>query len=198
MRPLEEELWTEVRANETYEDCRARGRMKAGRRFGGPPKPYTPPATPEGRVTVGPDALRRAAQTPGRRRRRHTRSAARRRGLLARRTNGTHRRSRHPGAHPAGHQPPADDPAELGRRPLRLHAKSPGDRARRRALPPATTDDRAGVREDEVQPRPRPLTRRGRGAVRIEWRLITAHAQSPQVPPTRPRGRVTAAGPAAA
>jgi len=26
--------------------------MKDGRRFGGPPKPYTSPATPEGRVNV--------------------------------------------------------------------------------------------------------------------------------------------------
>jgi transposase len=51
-RRLEEELWTEVRANQAYEAYRARGRMKDGRRFGGPPKPYTPPATPEGRVNV--------------------------------------------------------------------------------------------------------------------------------------------------
>src|SRR4051812_11248101 len=51
-RRLEEELWTEVRANRAYEAYRARGRMKDGRRFGGPPKPYTPPATPEGRVNV--------------------------------------------------------------------------------------------------------------------------------------------------
>jgi transposase len=51
-RRLEEELWTEVRANEAYEAYRARGRMKDGRRFGGPPKPHTPPATPEGRINV--------------------------------------------------------------------------------------------------------------------------------------------------
>src|SRR3954469_9982346 len=51
-RRLEEELWTEVRANEAYEAYRARGRMKDGRRFGGPPKPYEPPAVPEGRVNV--------------------------------------------------------------------------------------------------------------------------------------------------
>src|SRR4051794_8886189 len=51
-RRLEEELWTEVRANQAYEAYRARGRMKDGRRFGGPPKPYTPPATPEGRINV--------------------------------------------------------------------------------------------------------------------------------------------------
>src|SRR3954470_11908388 len=51
-RRLEEELWTEVRANEAYETYRARGRMKDGRRFGKPPTPYTPPATPDGRINV--------------------------------------------------------------------------------------------------------------------------------------------------
>src|SRR3954452_2155678 len=51
-RRLEEELWTEVRANEAYEAYRARGRMKDGRRFGKPPTPYTPPATPDGRMNV--------------------------------------------------------------------------------------------------------------------------------------------------
>ena len=51
-RRLDEELWTEVRANRAYEDYRARGRMKDGRRFGRPPDPYRPPDTPEGRVNV--------------------------------------------------------------------------------------------------------------------------------------------------
>ena len=51
-RRLDEELWTEVRANQAYEDYRSRGRMKDGRRFGRPPDPYRPPATPEGRVNV--------------------------------------------------------------------------------------------------------------------------------------------------
>src|SRR3954466_13453879 len=51
-RPLDEELWTEVRGNQAYEAYRSRGRMKDGRRFGGPPKPYTPPATPDGRINV--------------------------------------------------------------------------------------------------------------------------------------------------
>src|SRR3954466_12884261 len=51
-RRLEEELWTEVRANEAYEAYRARGRMKDGRRFGKPPTPYTPPAIPDGRINV--------------------------------------------------------------------------------------------------------------------------------------------------
>jgi Transposase DDE domain/Transposase domain (DUF772) len=51
-RRLEEELWTEVRANDAYEHYRAHGRMKNGRRFGAPPTPYAPPAIPEGRVNV--------------------------------------------------------------------------------------------------------------------------------------------------
>src|SRR5918997_6679622 len=56
-RRLEEELWTEVRANEAYEAYRARGRMKDGRRFGRPPDPYQPSDTPEGRINVSdPDS----------------------------------------------------------------------------------------------------------------------------------------------
>src|SRR3954449_260425 len=51
-RRLEEELWTEVRANEAYEAYRAHGRMKDGRRFGKPPTPYTPPERPPGRINV--------------------------------------------------------------------------------------------------------------------------------------------------
>jgi transposase len=51
-RRLEEELWTETRANRAYEAYRARGRMKDGRRFGRPPDPYQPPDTPDGRINV--------------------------------------------------------------------------------------------------------------------------------------------------
>jgi transposase len=51
-RRLEEELFSEVRANQAYEAYRARGRMKDGRRFGRPPDPYQPPDTPEGRINV--------------------------------------------------------------------------------------------------------------------------------------------------
>ena len=51
-RRLEEELWTECQANAAYEAYRARGVMKDGRRFGGPPKPYRPPATPAGKVNL--------------------------------------------------------------------------------------------------------------------------------------------------
>jgi transposase len=51
-RRLEEELWTECQANAAYEAYRARGRMKDGRRFGRPPDPYQPPATPVGVINV--------------------------------------------------------------------------------------------------------------------------------------------------
>src|SRR4051794_37424826 len=49
-RRLEQELAVERDANERYEAYRARGVMKNGRRFGSPPKPYTPRATPAGKV----------------------------------------------------------------------------------------------------------------------------------------------------
>ncbi|MEN3284353.1 MAG: hypothetical protein V7607_5493 [Solirubrobacteraceae bacterium] len=51
-RRLEEELWTECRANAAYEDYRAGGVMKNGRRFGAPPKPYQPPAIPPGKINL--------------------------------------------------------------------------------------------------------------------------------------------------
>jgi transposase len=49
---LEEELSVERRANQAYEDYRAQGRMKDGRRFGRPPNPHQPPEVPEGKVNV--------------------------------------------------------------------------------------------------------------------------------------------------
>ena len=58
-RRLDEELWTECQANAAYEAYRARDRMRNGRRLGAhsPPKPYTAPATPEGRInTTDPDS----------------------------------------------------------------------------------------------------------------------------------------------
>jgi hypothetical protein len=53
-RRLEEELFSEQRANDAYEAYRARGLMRNGRRLGrhSPPKPYTPPDTPQGKVNV--------------------------------------------------------------------------------------------------------------------------------------------------
>jgi transposase len=59
-RRLEEELFTEQRANQLYEAYRARGLMRNGRRIGrghSEPKPYTPPDTPQGKVNVSdPDS----------------------------------------------------------------------------------------------------------------------------------------------
>jgi transposase len=49
---LEEELTFERHGNEGYEAYRAQGRMKNGRRFGSPPKPYTPPDTPAGKINL--------------------------------------------------------------------------------------------------------------------------------------------------
>src|SRR5215213_5233773 len=64
-RRLEEELASECRANEAYEAYRARGLMRNGRRLGShsPPKPYSPPTTPAGKInTTGPDS--RNVRTP--------------------------------------------------------------------------------------------------------------------------------------
>jgi transposase len=56
-RRLEEDLAAEWRGNEAYRAYRAQGRMKDGRRFGSPPKPYQPPSGPVGEVNLtDPDA----------------------------------------------------------------------------------------------------------------------------------------------
>jgi transposase len=62
-RRLEEDHDVHCRANEAYEAYRTRGVMKDGRRFGKPPTPYTPPATPQGKVNISdPDS--RNVKTP--------------------------------------------------------------------------------------------------------------------------------------
>jgi hypothetical protein len=62
-RRLEEDLAVERRANAEYEAYRARGVMKDGRRFGGPPKPDQPPDTPAGKINLtDPDS--RNVKTP--------------------------------------------------------------------------------------------------------------------------------------
>ena len=62
---LEQELQVEHEANAAYEAYRARGVMRDGRRFGSPPKPYRPPALPEGQInTTDPDS--RVMKTFGR------------------------------------------------------------------------------------------------------------------------------------
>ena len=50
-RRLSEELAVEQAANAAYETYRG-GVMSDGRRFGGPPKPYQPPATPAGQINT--------------------------------------------------------------------------------------------------------------------------------------------------
>ena len=49
---LEDDLGGERAGNEAYEEYRARGRMRDGRRFGRPPDPYQPPEVPEGKVNI--------------------------------------------------------------------------------------------------------------------------------------------------
>jgi hypothetical protein len=51
-RRLEEELWTEQRANAAYEAWRASARDTLGRGLGAPPTAYTPPERPAGTVNV--------------------------------------------------------------------------------------------------------------------------------------------------
>jgi transposase len=51
-RRLEEEHDVHCQANEVYEQWRQTGRMKNGRRFGAPPKPYVPSQLPDGRINV--------------------------------------------------------------------------------------------------------------------------------------------------
>ena len=54
---MQEDLAVEREANAAYESYRANGRMKDGRRFGCPPKPYTPPDQPAGVInTTDPDS----------------------------------------------------------------------------------------------------------------------------------------------
>jgi len=56
-RRLQDDLAAQRRGNEAYRAYRAQGRMKDGRRFGGPPKPYEPPSSPQGEVNLtDPDA----------------------------------------------------------------------------------------------------------------------------------------------
>ena len=56
-RRFDEELAFTHAANRCYEQHRATGRMRNGRRFGAPPHPYVPPLVPEGKInTTDPDS----------------------------------------------------------------------------------------------------------------------------------------------
>ncbi|MGA6948948.1 MAG: transposase [Solirubrobacterales bacterium] len=58
-RRLVEDWQAENRGNRAYQAYRERGVMRDGRRLGAPPKPYAPPAKPEGKInTTDPDARR--------------------------------------------------------------------------------------------------------------------------------------------
>jgi hypothetical protein len=60
---LREDLAVERYANAAYEAYRANGRMRDGRRFGARPTPYTPPATPAGKINTT-DLDSRNVKTP--------------------------------------------------------------------------------------------------------------------------------------
>jgi transposase len=51
-RRLNEEHRVECQANAAYEDYRARGVDKNGKKFGRPPKPFTPPELPAGKINL--------------------------------------------------------------------------------------------------------------------------------------------------
>jgi len=62
-RRLDEELAYEHAANRAYEHYRQTGRRSDGRRFGKPPKPYSPPLVPDGRINVtDPDSQQMRTQ----------------------------------------------------------------------------------------------------------------------------------------
>jgi hypothetical protein len=64
-RRLEEDHQVQLDANAAYEDYRRHGRMKNGRRLGAhsPPKPWQPPAAPEGKINLS-DLDSRNVKTP--------------------------------------------------------------------------------------------------------------------------------------
>jgi hypothetical protein len=60
---LEDDLAAERRGNEAYEQFKERRRAAGGIRVGGPPKPYQPPAVPDGKVNLtDPDTKRLKAR----------------------------------------------------------------------------------------------------------------------------------------
>src|SRR5918997_34321 len=154
-RRLEEELFSEVRANQAYEAYRARGRMKDGRRFGRPPDPYQPPDTPEGRINLtDPDSrvvkgLRGFIQ-----------------GYNAQAVTNEHQvviaAEVMTAAPDFGHLEPMLDAAQR-----ELHAAGAFTPPPHPMTAPLSTHPTHSRRIDRFQ-------RRGRAAVRTEWRLITA------------------------
>jgi len=110
------------------------------------------------------------------------------RWLLASEANGGRDQSRDPGPGPARCRQATRHSTWLGRRRLRPHATRAGDRPWRRALPQAKGNDRAGVREHEVQPADRPLPTPRQ--IRRTLRVATDHRhpqpiEAPQAPNSR-------------
>ncbi len=220
-RRLEEELWSEVRANQAYEAWRARGIAADGSRRMAPGtiKPYTPPPIPEGRInltdpdskvvkglrgwiqgynaqavtnehqivlaaeiaTVGADFGHLEPMLDAAQHELHAAGvdrdawgAAGRRRLLARRADAADRRSRHPGADPARHQPQTTTRRnwdgghyDFMRRVLASERGGELYRKRQPMIEPVFAQMKFNRGLDRFR-------RRGRGAVRTEWRLITA------------------------
>jgi hypothetical protein len=143
-RRLEEEYRVRLEATAAYEDYRRHGRMKNGRRLEAysPPKPYQPPASPEGKINLS-DVESRNVKTPrgwvqgdtaqavtNRRSDRHRRRGDRRlAGLRA---------------------PGADGPRRPVRVRLRRYHRHAGGRARRRRLPASGPDGTADGRRPAV------------------------------------------------
>ena len=138
-RRLEEELWTECAPSEAYEAYRARGVMPGGGWAAHGPKPYTPPATPEGEInTTDPDS-------------RNRQGAARLAAGLQRtgrdqRAPDRDRRRDHSSSADFGHLEPMVDAA---RRELAAPA-SPSSRGRPRRLPATGTRADAALAGDGI------------------------------------------------
>jgi len=91
------------------------------------------------------------------------------------------RQLRHPSPDPARRRQTQRHPAGLGRRPLRVHAPRPSNRARRSALSQAQRHDRAGLRQHQVHPWDRPLPAPRK--IGLPLRMATDH-RHPQPPPS--------------
>jgi len=217
-RRLEEEHRVECQANAACEAYRARGVMKDGRRFGRPPKPYRPSATPAGKINVtDPDSrnvktprVHAGLQRTGRHQRQADRDRRRCDGRLAGlRASGADGFGRPVRARAGGHQRHAGGSG----RGCRLWHKAqmetivrrgiqglvPPDASKRKGARPGwdrglyafmcrvlQTDrgrDLYQKRQAMIEPvfaqtkfirRIDRFLRRGRSAVKSEWRLITA------------------------
>ena len=220
-RRMDEQLFTELRAEQAYQAYRARGKDRRGGRLGPNtvPRPYVAPPVPPGTINttdldcslvkgqhgwlqgynaqaavneqqiviaaeievVSPDfghlerivtAARGELEAVGVTQR--TGRDRRRLRLLAHRADAPARRRRHPGPDPARLRAAHHTAAGLGRRLLRLHAPRPSTEfgaalyKQRQHLIETLF---GSIKHNRGCGR---FHRRGRAAVRTEWRLITA------------------------